>query len=306
MHYLITGGAGFIGSHFVEHLANDNQITVFDNYSTGHNIFKHKNVNYVTGDITDLSSLQQLQQPVDVVIHLAAALSVTESMTNPAKYHKINVLGSQNVYDTASRLNARTIVSASSAAVYGDCGRAHITESFPYAGISPYASSKFEMEQLHSNSAKMIFTRFFNVYGPRQDPRSPYTGVITAFMQRARSNQPLTIFGDGKQTRDFVFVKDLVRFVVDLVTFGAEGIFNIGTELETSIADLANIISTFGSGGVVFGAERNGDIKYSVSDCSKLKGIVSFDKKTVLEKGVEKTWEWFVKGNGHEWIHSEL
>lgn len=147
MRLLITGGAGFIGSHCVEKfVAMGYDIVVFDNFTTGHNKYKHDRVQYITGDITSDADLAKLTGSFDYAIHLAAAVSVVESMTNPEKYYKTNIEGSKKVYETAIRLGVKKVVSASSAAVYGDCGCDKILETFKYGGISPYADSKYKME----------------------------------------------------------------------------------------------------------------------------------------------------------------
>lgn len=178
MRVLVTGGAGFIGSHIVQSFANSGaEVVVFDNFSSGHNVYKHENVSYIRGDITSDEDVSKIDGHLDYVVHLAAAISVAESMTNPEKYFQHNIEGSKRIFEAAVRCGAKKVVSASSAAIYGDCGREKITESMPYGGISPYAESKYRMEGLVDSDGRLksmpdsetrfVFCRFFNVYGPR-------------------------------------------------------------------------------------------------------------------------------------------
>jgi len=353
---LITGGCGFIGSHFVEEcFGRGMHVVVLDNLTTGRNVWapsepsqntarekvgekpagrpaerpversaegsiegsmEGPSISYVFGDITDDAAYQRLPQHVDLVVHLAAAISVAESMTNPEKYDRINRGGSANVYAYARRAGATAVLSATSAAIYGDCGRAAIKESFPYNGISPYAKSKYDMEELGRAQARacpgpdcgaghtqFLNTRFFNVYGPRQDPTSPYTGVMSIFMARAREGRDLIVFGDGEQTRDFVFVKDVVHAALCLLAscLGSPAhscgskTFNIGTGSSITINQLAEaVIRTSGSSSQVQHAPaRPGDILHSLSDVSAIRAEVGWQAQTTLEKGMQETWKWY-------------
>lgn len=247
-------------------------------------------------------------------MHLAAAISVAESMTNPQKYLLHNVEGSRKIFEAAIRCGAKKVVSASSAAVYGDCGRDKITESMPYSGISPYAESKYSMEGLCDENGRLkgfpdsqthfIFCRFFNVYGPRQDPNSPYTGVMSVFMGRARSGSDLTIFGDGEQTRDFVFVSDLVAGVRTILSSDSatSGAFNVGTENQTTINDLAACVVALSGSNVAIrhAAPRDGDIKFSVSSSQRLQSL-GWKPSHTFKQGMADTWSWFVNGNSDKW-----
>lgn len=280
MRVLVSGGAGFIGSHVVQSFADSGaEVVVFDNFSSGHNVYNHSSVSYIKGDITSDEDVSKISGHFDYVVHLAAAISVAESMTNPQKYYENNIEGSRRIFEAAIRCGAKKVVSASSAAVYGDCGRDKITESMPYGGISPYAESKYRMEGLadsegrlighEASSTRFIFCRFFNVYGPRQDPHSPYTGVMSVFMGRARDGNDLIIFGDGEQTRDFIYVSDLVTGIRTLLqsSDATSGAFNVGTEHQTTINDLAACVISLSNANihVKHSEPRDGDIKYSVS-----------------------------------------
>ncbi|KAH0576990.1 UDP-glucose 4-epimerase [Spironucleus salmonicida] len=298
MSVLITGGAGFIGSHFVSFFASKGyKVTVLDNFATGRNL--HADATYVVGDVTDTSAFDTLST-FDFVVHLAAAISVAESMTNPAKYQRSIVEGSRNVFAYAVRTGARAVLSASSAAVYGDCGTDAITEAYRYGGISPYAQAKYDMEGIpagDTSATRFIFCRFFNVFGPRQDPSSPYTGVMSIFIDRALRGIPITIFGDGEQTRDFVYVKDLVCGAFALLDGGASGVFNIGTGRSTAVQRLAEICADLGGSEIVHAEPRDGDIKYSLSCPEKIFETVGWRAETEFLDGLKATWQWAKDGD---------
>eukprot|EP00768_Dysnectes_brevis_P005256 gnl/Dysnectes_brevis/376_a418_3444.p1 GENE.gnl/Dysnectes_brevis/376_a418_3444~~gnl/Dysnectes_brevis/376_a418_3444.p1 ORF type:complete len:390 (+),score=135.49 gnl/Dysnectes_brevis/376_a418_3444:43-1212(+) len=313
---LITGGSGFIGSHFVEAtLALDMQVIVLDDFSTGHNVFAHPSITYIRGCITKQETYTLLPEHVDHVIHLAAAVSVVESMSDPEKYTLINTEGSRKVFQYARDAGAISVLSASTAAVYGDRGRAPIDESARYAGISPYAESKWRMEEYgrqEPGRTNIMFMRPFNVYGPRQDPHSPYTGVISKFMEMASGERPLSIFGDGDQTRDFIFVRDLVRGGLSILAISAplparlalKGVrregseaYNLGTGRSVSVNELADmIIKVSGSGSsVVHGPARPGDVKHSLSNPLSARERTGWYAKVGLEEGLQQTWDWYLQ-----------
>lgn len=327
---VITGGCGFIGSHFVEEcFALGMRVVVLDNLTTGKNVWAPVGagagaspaISYVFGDITDDAAYSRLPQRTDFVVHLAAAISVAESMTNPEKYDKVNREGSAKVYAYARRAGATAVLSATSAAIYGDCGKAAISEALPYNGISPYAKSKFDMEELGRAQAhacpgaacaaghtQFLNTRFFNVYGPRQDPTSPYTGVMSIFMDRARDGRDLTIFGDGEQTRDFVFVKDVVgaalRLLASCLAHPASACgsktFNIGTGSSITINQLAEtVVRISGSSSKILHAPaRAGDILHSLSDVSAIRTEIGWKAEASLEQGMRATWQWYASTGG--------
>lgn len=331
---LITGGCGFIGSHFVEACHTLGMVVyVLDNLSSGRNVFTATSdysspLVYITGDIRDSAAFSHLPQKIDFVVHLAAAISVAESVTDPQKYMLTNVEGSRNVFQYAVDAKASAVLSASTAAYYGDCGTRAIKETFPYNGISPYAESKMEMEKLgaefqKTSRCRFIFGRFFNVYGPRQDPSSPYTGVMSIFMNNCATRKPITIFGTGEQTRDFVFVKDLVAAGLNLLgqfdkfPIGASAVcqddsnkirgnaydgedtyptvFNIGSGVSISInelAELTKIVSGKDEVEIIHGEPRGGDILHSLSDCTRIHGVTGWSASTTLRIGMSETWGW--------------
>ena len=219
MRVLVTGGAGFIGSHSVDALlAGGTEVVVLDNFSTGKtaNLPSHARLTLERGDIRNRPDVAGAIVGCTHVLHLAAQVSVRASVEDPPGSAQHNVLGFVNVLDAARRAGVKRVVYASSASAFGDPGELPLSESSPLAPLSPYGLEKSCNEQ-YAALFKQIFglsalgLRYFNVYGPRQDPASPYTGVINKFADRLRAGQPLTVFGDGGQTRDFIFVKDVAR-----------------------------------------------------------------------------------------------
>ncbi|KAG9392312.1 UDP-N- acetylglucosamine 4 FFFD epimerase [Carpediemonas membranifera] len=303
MKVLVTGGAGFIGSHVCEHMLRDGHtVIVFDNLSSGKlsnidGLFNQYPISFIKGDITSETDLQ-LIPACDAVVHLAAAISVIESMSNPRKYEETNVEGSRKVYEWAKSHGATTIVSASSAAVYGDAPPP-LDESAANGGLSPYAQTKFEMEKVgrQFESLKCHYLRFFNVYGPRQDPTSPYTGAISIFMDRSTTNRDITVFGDGEQTRDFVSVSDVAAAIKMLITTPdlERQTLNVGTSSTISINELVDIILviTGSKSKVAHGDERAGEIKHSCANTDAIRRL-GWAPNVELREGLGELVEWFV------------
>lgn len=319
---LVTGGLGFIGSHVVEELVSRGfAVIIFDDESNGHN--HNGNAVFNKGCITQVDDLSKIEtETVDYVIHLAAAISVAESMTNKEKYMNHNIAGSKKVFAWAMDHGVKHVVAASSAAIYGDSipwdtlpnG---ITENLPYGGLSPYADSKYKMEKVMrkltdenpGGEGKKQFCatglRFFNVYGPRQDPKSQYSGVISIFMQMALDGNQIGILGDGEQTRDFVYVKDVARAIIAAMTgkrcsFDA---FNVCTGKETSIKQLAEQVkAAFKSEAeIVHNPARDGDIMKSVCNPAKAKerlGDNGFVASMSVGDGLGHTAKWLRESQG--------
>jgi UDP-glucose 4-epimerase len=279
MKILVTGGSGFIGSHLVEAYQNRAEVIVLDNFRTGH----RKNLEglrcrLVEGSITDQCLVDSLMQDVDYVFHLAALVSVPESMSLPAETVDINVLGLLHVLNAARQHGVKKLCFASSAAVYGENPSNPKTETLAPDPRSPYAVTKLDGEYYCSGYTRegwlpTACLRFFNVFGPRQDPNSAYAAAVPIFLQRAKANLPITIYGDGKQTRDFIFVQD----IVGALAFAAEneaatGVFNAGYGQSMTIIDLVGrILALTGSESEIrYLPPRAGDIRHSASDPSRL------------------------------------
>lgn len=301
MRVLITGGAGFIGSHLTEHLQGLADIVVLDNLRTG---YRH-NLNglahtFIEGSITDRAVVAQAMQGVDVVFHLAAMISVPESMARPHECVAINVLGLLNVLECAAACGVRKVVHASSAAVYGDNPSVPKCESMLPEPHSPYAITKLDGEYYchmfhRTGRVNTASLRFFNVFGPRQDPQSAYAAAVPIFMQKAFAGDPITIFGDGEQTRDFVHVKDVaaaLRHVAMLPQLS--GTFNVGYGTSMTVNDLASrIIRLAGStSNITYLAERPGDVKHSSASIAKLLAT-GFQHVSSLEHGILETLAFF-------------
>mmetsp|Transcript_8393 Transcript_8393/g.16392 ORF Transcript_8393/g.16392 Transcript_8393/m.16392 type:complete len:457 (+) Transcript_8393:44-1414(+) len=304
---LVTGGLGFIGSHVVEEfLERGLKVVILDDESNGHN---HNNrAKEVSGDITVVSDLSKLDKVgVDYIVHLAAAISVAESMKKPEKYERINIDGSRKVLEWAKKNKVKNVVAASSAAVYGnpDKDKLPLKESEPYAGLSPYAKSKWDMEGIMSEfwtKHKLPSTalRFFNVYGPRQDPANPYSGVISLFMQQGADSKDVKILGDGMQTRDFVYVKDVAKAIAKALLRPSpkgHGAYNVCTGHTITINELAKtVIKLWGSettSKVVHGEARDGDIKHSACRPDNAEKEIGFKATMKVEEGLGKTLDWF-------------
>jgi len=279
MKILVTGGSGFIGSHVVEHYQQHAEVVVLDNFRTG----KKSNLDglrcrLVEGSIEDRELLGEIMKDVDYVFHLAAMVSVPESMSKPAETVRLNVHGLLNVLDAARANGVRKLVLASSAAVYGENPVQPKVETMTPDPRSPYAITKLDGEYYcdiyrREGWLQTACLRFFNVFGPRQDPNSAYAAAVPIFLHRARTNQPITIYGDGGQTRDFIYVKD----IVGALAFVAEaddvhGIFNTGYGNAMTILELVEeIISlTQSQSKLDFQPIRPGDIRHSTSDPRKL------------------------------------
>ena len=280
MKVLITGGSGFIGSHIVEHYQGKaDEIRVLDNLRTG---YRHNldglDCTFIEGSITDREVVKKAVQGVDLIFHLAALVSVPESMERPAECVDINVHGLLNVLEEASSAEVRKLVFASSAAIYGDNPEVPKRETMLPEPRSPYAITKLDGEyylDLFQREGRLETTavRFFNVFGPRQDPKGAYAAAVPIFIEKAIQGDPITVYGDGGQTRDFIFVKD----IVGALTFAAEtpgviGSFNAGYGGQITINDLASeIIRLTGSTSAIEHLDpRAGDVRHSRADASRL------------------------------------
>lgn len=291
---LITGGLGQVGSYLVDTLHEKAKITVLDNYSSTTREAVPHGVHVVKGDIKDEIAADLVKQS-DVVIHTAAQISVTASMENPLFDAQNNVFGTLNLLEAARNSAISKFIYISSAAVYGNTLYTPITESHPQDPLSPYGASKLCGEKycLMYNRAfglPSCCIRPFNIYSPRQDPRNPYSGVISRFIDKAKAKESPVIFGDGTQTRDFISVHDIVDMILLLIeNEDANGhVFNAGTGKSTTVTELARIIlKTFDVDvPIQYMPERPGDIKHSCSDISSARKILGFEPKVSLEEGL--------------------
>lgn len=277
---LVTGGSGFIGSHLVEHFQGRTHVRVLDNLRTG----RRENLagldaEFIEGSILDRDAVRAAVRGVDVVFHLAAMVSVEESMQRPVECAALNVTGYLHILEEAAAAGVRKVVLSSSAAVYGDDPTVPKTESMPPAPRSPYAQTKLDGEFYgamftETRGLEVASLRFFNVFGPRQDPASPYAGALAVFLRQALAHEPITIHGDGEQTRDFIHVRDIVAAnVFAATTPGLTGVYNVGYGGRTTVNEIVRtILAETGSRSVVrYGPERPGDVRHSVASVEKLR-----------------------------------
>lgn len=298
---LVTGGAGFIGSHVVDRFVKEGyNVRVLDNLSTGklENIQSHLDsgaVDFVNADIRDGKAVKKCVENVDVVVHLAALVSVPLSVENPDLTFDINLLGTLNLLRASASKKVGRFVYISSSAVYGDSQTLPVSEETTKTPLSPYAESKLVGESyclgFHARQLlPSLVLRFFNVYGPRQG-MNDYSGVITRFIGSIKSKEPLVIYGDGLQTRDFVNVKDVAEAVFSSATRGSvEGeVFNVGTGKATSINELATALLELSGLNleIKHGQPRSGDIIDSYADVSKAKKLLGFEPKVTLKVGLQ-------------------
>jgi UDP-glucose 4-epimerase len=298
MNVLITGGAGFIGSHLAEHLlASGYSVRVLDNLSTGkrENLPVHANIEFVLGDIRDKVLVSDSARGMDAIVHLAAVASVQASVDDPTGTHETNFDGTLHLLEAARNENIRRFLYASSAAVYGDNTRLPLVEDEILNPLSPYAADKLAGEYyLRFYHAKYgIETtafRFFNIFGPRQDPSSPYSGVISIFIERVTHGKPVTIFGDGQQTRDFVYVGDLVKLLAQSLSNSqtAGQVINIGRGKQCSLNELLDALEKLTGKPVErnHAAARLGDIVHSRADTSRLVRLLGKIPQTDIITGL--------------------
>ena len=302
MRFLVTGGAGFIGSHLVDRLAPENRVIVLDNLFTGQmsNLETSKDrITFINGDILDKVLLTGLAAQVDIIFHLAANVGVMRSINDPYFDMEVNVRGTLNLLEACCDSKVERLVYSSSGVVFGEARYQPIDEEHPVNPESPYAVSKLAAENycfaFHKvRSVPVTVLRYFNVYGPRQDT-SEYASVLSIFSRRIREGKPLTIFGDGKQTRDFVFVEDVVSANILAATQpkAIGEIFNIATGKETNLEQLASIIVQISNkeNQVIYADSRPGEIRRSWANIEKAQRVLGYNPETNLEEGLLLTWK---------------
>ena len=299
MNILVTGGAGFIGKNLVKFLLEkENSVTIFDNFSNS----SEKSINFLTemgakivkGDITNIKDLENVIENYDTIIHLAAQISVLESIKNPDKTFQVNVEGTNNVLSICKKNFVKKIVIASSAAVYGESSQNNqLKEESQMEPISPYGESKMKMEQniikfANNNKIDYVILRFFNIYGIGQSPE--YAGVITKFLKNIINEESLKIFGDGLQTRDFVAIHDVIQSIYNALICDKNGVFNIASGEKITIKELAKQMITL-SGKTLeiqFLAEKQGDIRHSQANIERSKNQIAYSPKWELKEGIKE------------------
>lgn len=302
MRVLVTGGAGFIGSHMLAALlARGASVSVLDDFSTGKraNLPADGDLTVTEGDVADPAAVEAALSGCDAFVHLAAVASVERSVREPLVTHRTNLQGSIQLFDEAARQGVRRGLYASSAAVYGDSAALPLAESEPPRPLTPYAADKLAGEHYlayYHRGGRLNATafRFFNVFGPRQDPSSPYSGVISIFLDRARRGAPLTVFGDGLQTRDFVYVGDVVNALMAALAVRAAPrempVYNVARGERVSLLDLLDAIGRLdGIAGpltVSHAAAREGDIRHSLADTARLREALGWEPRTPLLAGL--------------------
>ena len=310
MKYLITGGAGFIGSHIAQNLLERGEtVRILDNFSTG----KRENIAELTrqfgrdqleiheGDVRDAAHVKAAVSGIEIIFHEAAFVSVPQSMDEPQECFDVNITGTSQLFDAARRAGVRRAVVASSAAVYGDSDALPSVEETPLMPKSPYAVSKRVDEmyaELFTNSFnfEVVALRYFNVYGPRQRPDSMYAAAVPIFARRLLDGKPITVYGDGGQTRDLVNVRDVARanLVASEHPNAAGKIFNVCTGVETRLLDLLDVLYELfpNSPKPEFAAPRAGDLYRSIGSPQKAFDVMGFKAQVSLAEGLKETVEW--------------
>lgn len=304
---VVTGGAGFIGSNLARELAAKNHVIVVDDLSTGRlkniqDLIDTNKIKFIRGDIADVGFLQKTFRNVDYVFHEAALASVPRSVTDPIKSNYVNVNGTLNVLVAAKDNGVKKVVYASSSSVYGDTPTLPKKEDMKLHPSSPYAVSKLTGEYYCKVFSEVyclstVSLRYFNVYGPYQDPNSEYAAVIPKFIRRIINGQPPIIYGDGEQTRDFTFVKDVVNANILAAKVSSTGIFNIACGKRISINDLAKLLMKISGKQMEpdYDNPRSGDILHSLADISKAKEKLKYKPRFKFISGLEETIKWFRK-----------
>jgi len=308
---LVTGGAGFIGSHIVEGLLGQGAtVRVVDDLSTGYekNIAHVRSrIQFIQGDLADPAVCRMAVEGVDYVLHQAAIPSVPRSIDDPDETNRSNVTATLNLATASSRAKIKRLVFASTCAIYGDVQTLPIAEGAQERPMSPYALSKLMGEQYldmcrRTYGLEVVSLRYFNVFGPRQDPSSTYSGVISRFLSAVHSGTRPVVFGDGKQTRDFVYVENVVQ--ANLLACHAENapgqVINIGTGKATSLLDVLRTLSeiTGARTDPAHQPPRAGDIRHSLAAIDRARSLLGYEIQVSFEEGLRRTLDWFRDNSG--------
>lgn len=299
MKILVTGGAGFIGRHLVNFLIKKgNDVTIYDNFSNSEKkqteIEVDKRAKIIEGDICKLKHLTDTTKNFEIVIHLAAKISVSESIKNPSETFQTNIIGTKNVIFACKKNKIKKLIVASSAAVYGEGNKGRkLNEESRKNPISPYGESKLKMEKelenyILKNNLQVIILRFFNIYGSGQSPE--YAGVITKFLMKIKNNESLNIFGDGMQTRDFVSIQDVVNSINNAIEYNQSGIFNIGSGKKITIRELAELMISLSKKkiGIKYLSPKKGDINFSEANIILAENKLKYICKTGIKTGIKE------------------
>jgi len=309
MRYIVTGGAGFIGSNLAERLARDgHEVVIVDDLSSGRrenieHLADHPRVAFFEGSVTDLDLLVDASAGADGIFHQAAIASVPRSVANPLETNEVNVTGTLNILWAAKECGVPAVVAASTSAIYGDDPVFPKRETMEPKPLSPYAVSKLAGEYYGKVFADLygirtVFLRYFNVFGPRQDPNSEYAAVIPKFITRLLGDKPPIIYGDGGQTRDFIFVADVVRANIRAMEGDASGVFNIAGGSRINLNQLASTLAEIT--GIhhrpIYEPPRPGDVRDSLADISRAHDAFGFSPRCTLNEGLRETVAWFRDG----------
>ena len=306
--YLVTGGAGFIGSHLTEELIRRGErVRVVDSLITGHraNLAHVQGVDFVEGDLAELEIAKRAVRGVDYVLHQAAIPSVPRSVDDPITSNRANIDSTLNVLVAARDAGVKRVVYAGSSSAYGNTPTLPKHEDMPPNPLSPYALQKLVGEQYMQMFTTLygletVTIRYFNVFGPRQDPSSPYSGVISLFARALLENKAPTIYGDGEQTRDFTYVANVVDGVLRAVTAPAASghVINVATGTSISLNRLFQVVRqlTGSRADVQYAAPRSGDVKDSLADITKARNLLGYSPSVSFEEGLKNTVEWYRRG----------
>lgn len=299
MKVIVTGGAGFIGSHIADSLISEgHEVVILDDFSAGNREFVNAAAKVLEADIRDSDAVNRAfaEHRPKAVFHLAAMIELRESFKDPKAAYGVNVAGSLNVINASKQAGVKKFIFSSSAAVYGDNQNLPIKESEPIKPTSPYGEQKAEIENvLRASGIPSIILRHSNVYGPRQGTRGE-GGVVAIFCKRLAASASLTIFGEGEQTRDFVFVDDVVKANTRVLQSGKNfAVYNVSTGIETSVNQLANLLlSASQKEATIEHTESiSGEALRNSLDNRFARETLSWEPKTSIPEGLQKTWEWF-------------
>jgi UDP-N-acetylglucosamine/UDP-N-acetylgalactosamine 4-epimerase len=314
MRILVTGGAGFIGSNLVEELLKDTRVTfvrVLDNLATGalNNIEEFsvdKKFQFLEGDIRDYETCLAACDGIDFISHQAALGSVPRSINDPLTSNNVNITGTLNIFTAAKEMKVKRIVYAASSSTYGDHPGLPKVEEVIGNPLSPYAVTKYVNElyaKVYANlyGMQIIGLRYFNIFGPKQNPQGPYAAVIPLFAQAVLDNKPPTINGDGNHSRDFTYVANAVQAnILAMFTENEDAVnqvYNIACGHQTSLNELFDQLKDFAGSSLqpIYGSERKGDVKHSLADISKAKKLLDYQPLISVQEGLQKTFNWYKK-----------